>query len=118
MIFKTSDVPHIIEVEIDGEITEDEMGELEERFNQKKNKHGKNNKLNLLVEVTHINYTLEGLIKEIGFDKKHLDDMEKIAVVSNDKWVKYAEKINQYLPNVAIDFFDTSEKEKAMTWLS
>lgn len=36
MIFKTSDVPHILEVEIDGEITEDEMGELEERFNQKR----------------------------------------------------------------------------------
>lgn len=118
MIFKTTNVPYILGIEIDGEISEEDMEELEEKFNQKKNKHGRNNRLNLLVEVTDINYTLDGFIKEIGFDKRHLDDMKKIAVVSNDKWVEYAEKIVQYLPDVDIDLFDTSEKEQAIAWLS
>lgn len=113
-LFKTNELPGIMEVEINGEITENNMKEFKSHFDQKKEDH---DKLKLLIEVKEMDYTLEGFIEGFKFDINHFNDFEKIAVLSDKEWLGLSSKLADYLPKVEVKHFDSNERDKAIYWL-
>ncbi|WP_368645216.1 STAS/SEC14 domain-containing protein [Alkalibacterium putridalgicola] len=118
MMIRTNDLPYVIEVEIDGEVTEEDIKDFEAYFKQKKENLINKDKLNLLMEIRSLNYTIDGLIKDIKFDTSHLDDFDKVAMVSDKKWAEIGEKLVKYMPQVEVRQFDPEEKEQAKVWVS
>lgn len=115
MLIKNKAIPSVVEIEINGEVTEDEMNEFETYIKQKVEEHGK---LNALIFIKDLDYTVEGFIEEIKFDIKHLDDFNKVALVSDEKWIELGEKLSTFMPSVDAEHFDPDERQKAMAWLS
>lgn len=111
---KTTDETNMIEIEVDGKVSENDVKDFKDYVDQKKKDLGE---LNLLVEIKNLGYTLDGLKEEIKFDIKHLDKFDKIAVLSEKKWIDLCTQLTKALPNVEVKHFDSEEKEKALYWL-
>ncbi|SFC29959.1 SpoIIAA-like [Alkalibacterium subtropicum] len=115
MLIKTNDLPHVIEIVIDDEITEEDIQEFEDYFSQKKETQ---EKVNMLIDIRDIDYSLDGFIADTKFTTSHLEDFNKVAMVSDDKWIEYAEKVAQLMPEVEVAHFDPDQRDKAIAWLS
>lgn len=104
---------NVIEVEIKGKITENDMKNFEDYFNQKKKN---NEEINLLMCIDEINYSLDGFIEDLKFDTSHWDEFNKIALLSDKKWIEVGSKIIEYLPKIEVEHFNYNERDKAMAW--
>ncbi|SEM75632.1 SpoIIAA-like [Mesobacillus persicus] len=111
----SNEMNHIIEVEVKGKISENDIHEFEQYFNQKKENQ---EELNLLLAVEDAKYSLNGLIEDFKFDIKHWNDFHKIAVVSDDNWIELGSKLTDILPTIEVKHFNDHEKDKAKAWLN
>lgn len=111
---KTNESENIIEVEVNEKITARDIEEFENYFNQKKENH---DQINLLMVVNEMGYSLQGLVKDFKFDTNHWKEFNKVAVLSDKKWIELGAKMVEYLPKVEIEHFNPDEKDKAINWL-
>jgi len=115
MLIKTNEQPNVIELVIDEEITEEDIREFEKYFSQKKENHSK---VNMLIDIKDIDYSLDGFIADAKFTTSHLDDFDKVAMVSDENWIETVNKLADLMPDVEVAHFDHEEKDKALAWLS
>lgn len=111
----SNEMDHIIEVEVNGKISENDIYEFEQYFKQKKENQ---EELNLLLAVEDAKYSLNGLIEDLKFDIKHRNDFNKIAVISDNNWIELGSKLTDILPTVEVKHFNDNEKDKAQAWLN
>jgi hypothetical protein len=111
---KPNDQSDVIEVQVADKVTAQDLKLFEEYFNHKKEVH---DKVNLLMVVNEIGYTPQGLFEDIKFDTRHWNDFNKIAVVSDKKWLELSTKVANALPSVEVEHFNLDEKDQAKSWL-
>lgn len=104
----------ILEAKIDEKVTKQDIDKFETHFKEAKTE---DEKVNLLLEVEDINYSLQGLLEDLKFDMKHWNDFDKIAVLSDKKSIELGSKLPNMLPNLEVEHFSLSEKDQAMNWL-
>ncbi|GGM24427.1 hypothetical protein GCM10011351_07750 [Paraliobacillus quinghaiensis] len=112
--FKTNNIENVIEIEVEGAIMEQDIKDFEHYFEEKKAEQGK---INLLMVLNGVRYSTKGLIEDFKFDKNHWDDFNKIAVVSDKKWIEFGTKVMEIFPKVEVEHFNKDEREKALAWL-
>ncbi|WP_185806793.1 SpoIIAA family protein [Bacillus salinus] len=111
----SNEIDHIIDVEVQGKISENDIHEFEQYFKQKKDNQ---EELNLLLVMEDVKYSMNGLLEDIKFDIKNMKDFNKIAVVSDKHWVEMGSKITDILPGIEVKHFNDNEKDKAQAWLN
>ncbi|MBU9711212.1 STAS/SEC14 domain-containing protein [Evansella tamaricis] len=111
---KTNQLDDVIEVEVNGKITAQEIKEFEDYFQMKK---ADNEKVKLLLVIRDVRYSLQGVLEDLKFDMNHWRSFKKIAVVSEKKWIEIGMKMADYLPGVKVEHFHMEEQEKAKAWL-
>ncbi|MFP4698505.1 MAG: STAS/SEC14 domain-containing protein [Eubacteriales bacterium] len=112
---KTNEKPSIIEVEIEGKVKENDIKEFENYFKQKRKSQ---DEINLLMSIKEIGYSFNGLIEDFKFESKYWNEFNRIAILSDKKWLEFVSKIADSLPNVEVKHFDYDEKEKAINWFA
>ncbi|WP_226037914.1 STAS/SEC14 domain-containing protein [Aquibacillus saliphilus] len=113
---RTNNMESIVEVNVDGKITERDIEQFKEYFKLKKSADGK---LNLLLVINDIQgYSIQGLLDDLKFEANHWKDINKVGILSDKKWLEIATKISSYLPKIDAKHFNHNQREQAMEWLS
>ena len=101
---------------IDGDVTEKDAASLITTIDKKLQQH---DTLRIYVEYEELeNFSLDQLFQDAEFKAKYADRFEKGAFVSDKGWFEQVVKISDYLTDMEIKTFDSSEKEEALAWLS
>ncbi|WP_168412963.1 STAS/SEC14 domain-containing protein [Bacillus salacetis] len=104
----------LMEVEINGDYTKEDMQEFEKAFHEKKAPEAN---MNLLLIVNDMNFSLKALKEDFMFGKDHMHEFRKVAVVSDKKLVEMGAKIEDMMPNVEVKHFDKDHRTDAVTWV-
>ena len=106
----------IIALEIDGWINAEDIDRIikivEPRINA-------GEKLKIYAEVTNwTGMSLGTFIKDLTFGLQHLNDFEKEAIVSNDKWLEGLAALgNTLFSGIEVKHFTLDEKDRALKWV-
>lgn len=83
---------------------------LEDRISR----HGK---ISLYWEMNDFDgWTMEALGADAGFDIKHKNDFNRIAMVGEKKWHEWMTKLMKPFASAELRYFDLSESEEAKGW--
>lgn len=104
----------LLEVEVTGNVTKDDMKEFERAFHEKKTP---GQEMNLLMVVNDMDMTMKTLKEDFMFDKEHMDEFNKVAVVSDKKWVEMGSKLENLMPGMEVKHFDKDHRADAVTWI-
>ncbi|KPC52988.1 STAS/SEC14 domain-containing protein [Amantichitinum ursilacus] len=64
-------------------------------------------KPNLLFDMTAMSgYTIDTMVEEVKFGRKHRADFGRVAIVSSDQWVTWTAWLNQLFSEAQIQVFD------------
>ncbi len=58
-----------------------------------------------------------GLWQEIKFDIKHLNDINRAAIVGGKKWEQMVANLAKPFTSAEVRFFELSQREEAMAWV-
>ena len=76
-------------------------------------------KINLYIEDTGIEtFSLPAVVKEVMFKIKHADHFNKVAVVSDRKWIHSCGEIVSLFTNSNTQNFTSEERMKAIAWIA
>ena len=114
-------IPHkadrIIGLNINGSINSEDIDRLaklmEKRF-------GRGEKLRVYAEVTNWSgMSLAALVKDLRFSLQHLNDFEKEAIVSDNKWLEALAALgNTLFSGIEVKHFTFEEREQALKWIN
>ena len=62
-------------------------------------------------------WELKGLYKELNFDIRHSQDLEKIAMVGEVKWTEWLSDMMKPFTSAEMKFFEAAEREIALEWI-
>ena len=75
-------------------------------------------KINLYCEVENVSSLNPGAIwEDLKFDAKHYKSFERVAVVGAKDWLEWLSKFAKPFTTASINYYDTSQKAKAMAWV-
>jgi SpoIIAA-like len=114
--YKNNPNNNIIEIIIEGKITEEDFDQVVAQLKVDIAKHGK---LRILEELRHFEgIDPQALWKDIRFGFAHLNDFTHAALVADTKWLRtLAEAFNSVL-SVKVKAFEPSQIDEARNWLS
>jgi hypothetical protein len=55
--------------------------------------------------------------EELAFDIRLLRDLDKVAIVGDDLWETWLEKVEELFPMSTIQTYDAEDREEALDWL-
>lgn len=108
--------PNVIAFEVTGKVTKEDMLKFEAASSNKFDSSGKVNVLMIVNEFK--GYTFKGLIEDIMFGFKHFKDFNKVAIVSDKKWLETMVKVESILPVAELKHFVKTEAEQAWLWIN
>ena len=77
--------------------------------------HGK---VRVLVEMTDFEgWDFKGLWEDIKFDAKHFNDIERVAMVGEEKWQKWMTSFCKPFTTAEVRFFPPDQLEEAKAWV-
>nr|WP_292964477.1 STAS/SEC14 domain-containing protein [Muricauda sp. UBA7809] len=107
---------HLIAAKISGKLTEKDMEKMHPLIH---NIIEKGHKVDFYFVMEDFEgYTIKGFWEDLKIDSAHLGDYGKMAFVGNKKWQEWAAKATDFFIKSEVKFFDSKNKEQAMTWVS
>lgn len=116
IIYKEYPKTSIIELNFDEKATKDDINDVIPRVEAFIAAHGKI-KLLEIIEDNFSGIELSTLIKAIRFDKKHLNNFSRCAVVTDKGWIGPITRLASSIFDVEIKVFMKKNKEEALNWL-
>ena len=55
--------------------------------------------------------------EDLAFDLRHVQNVDKVAVLGDDVWDPLAEKIRFLFPESSVESFDEDDEEEAWDWV-
>ena len=114
-------IPHkpdkIIGLEIDGRIERADLDRVVKLIEQRL---ATEDKLRIYAEVNNWSgMSLSAFIEDLKFSLKHLNDFEKEAIVSDQKWLEVLAALgNTIFSGVEVKHFTSSDKDRALEWVA
>lgn len=62
-------------------------------------------------------WTPDSFWREVKFDVKHRNDLERIAVVGQERWHDWMTQVMKPFTSAEVRYFDETEKDKAANWI-
>ncbi|AUJ25857.1 STAS/SEC14 domain-containing protein [Virgibacillus dokdonensis] len=103
-----------IEVEVQGKVEKEDLNLFEEFFTMKKQEYNKVNILLLLDKMEGM--SLKGVLEDLKM-VQHLKYIQKLAIVSDKKWIEIGVKLERLLPETNVEHFIPENKVQAQHWL-
>ena len=112
--YRNNSTSNVVELIVEGQITEADLDQVITRMKLDIAKHGK---LKLLEEI----HSLEGidpiaLWKDAQFGLSHVDDFTHVAVVAEAEWVRTISAAADNILSAQVKAFEPSQWEAARTW--
>lgn len=107
---------HVVGVMIDQEITDEYLDEIHEIVLAKIEEFGH---INFFCEILHghdVSFRL--LVEELKFKYDNSENINKVAVVTDQIWLRSVMSITDLVLHSEIKTFDLSERLDAITWVS
>lgn len=104
----------LLKLHVYDELTISDFREFEDAVNKKL---GRNGKLSLLLDFNNMtSFTLDTALEEIQFNRQHIDDYQKIAVITSDQWVTWVTWLATVFTHADVQKFP--DTEMALDWLA
>lgn len=105
----------VVEVRAQGKLTRDDyrvfVPEMERLMK-------KDRKLRILFEMEDFGgWEAGALWEDLKFDVKHHDDIERLALVGNEKWQKWMATVCKPFTSAKVKYFSEDEKSRADNWI-
>ncbi len=106
----------VLEVSVSGKLTHGDYGQLVPEFERLVKQHGK---IRVLFEMTDFHgWAGAALWDDIKFDVKHFSDVERLAMVGDERWEKGMSVFCRPFTTATIRYFDHAAIEQAREWLN
>ncbi|MBE14892.1 MAG: STAS/SEC14 domain-containing protein [Dokdonia sp.] len=109
--FSDNTVGYILSGEVNQKTIDRMIKQIEdkwERFDQ----------INLYLEDDNVEeFTLGAIVKEFQFKLSNAEKFEKIALVTNRKWIKACSALKNMLVSAEMRAFDTENRLEALSWV-
>ena len=104
-----------VAVQFSGKATQNDADKLERYVAEH---YGSSQKFNILAIIRDVEGTnLMGMVSGLKFDAKRLNQINKIAAVSNLQWVQSMASLGNMLPTLELKAFSEKDLEKAWAWV-
>lgn len=114
--YRNNSENNIVEITIEGKVTEADFDRLIEQVQADFKKHGK---LRILEEVRSFNgIDPIALWKDLKFGLPHLNDITHVAIVTDTKWMRTLSTAIDNLISAEVKAFEGSQIEAAREWLA
>lgn len=101
---------------IDGDVDEKAINKLQIEILEKLKSF---DKINLYLEDSNIeSFTLPAVVNQMMFKFEYGDRFNKVAMVTDRKWIHLCGNLKNMFLSATIKNFDTSDRLKAMNWIS
>ena len=109
------ETPGLVEFEVSGTLSGDDYERLVPRLERLVAERGP---LRIYIELHDFHgWSPAALWKDLRFDARHQDDMERIAVVGEKRWEEWAIGLSQPFMKADMRFFRMDEAEEARRWV-
>lgn len=55
--------------------------------------------------------------EDLAFDIRHVQDLDRIAIVGDDPWETWIEKVEFLFPTAQLQTYATEDRDEALSWL-
>jgi len=105
----------ILEVHVSGKLVVEDYRQFVPLFEQLLKQHGK---LRLLLEMTAFHgWEAKALWDDIKFDVKHFNDIERVAIVGENKWQQWMATFCKPFTTATVRYFEKNAMAEAQAWL-
>lgn len=104
-----------LKVQVSGKLAHEDYLQFVPKFELLVQQHGK---LHVLLEITDFHgWDPDALVDEIKFDIKHFSDIERLALIGDQKWEEVVSRFCRPFTTAEIGYFDQSQMRGASAWL-
>ena len=115
-MIQVREASEMVELVVSGTLSVDDYDRLVPRLERLAAERGP---LRIYIELHDFHgWSPAALWKDIRFDARHQDDMERIAVVGEKRWEEWAIRLSQPFLKADMRFFHPDEAEAARRWVS
>lgn len=105
-----------IAVEIEGQVSKDELLKLDKVIQEKFAEKGEFNLYAILYHFEGASF--KALVEELKIDAKRWEQYNKLAVISEDAKIEKFVEAGDVLPSIKTKHFDINQMEAAWEWIS
>ncbi|QDT15728.1 SpoIIAA family protein [Alienimonas californiensis] len=106
---------NVLEVRVSGTLSAEAYDRFVPQTEALIEKYGK---VRMLVELRDFHgWDAGALWKDVKFDLKHFNDLERLAIVGDSKWEKGMSAFCKPFTTATVKYFDTSELAAAKAWI-
>lgn len=106
----------ILDVTLIGTLVKEDYGASLAAFRRNVALHGK---LRVLLDMTRFHgWDAGGLWEEVKFDLKHLNEMDRLAVIGEKRWQQAITAFAKAMLPAATRYFDASQAAQARDWIA
>ena len=107
--------PNVVATKAVGKLTKEDYDRLLPLLRKKVDKHGN---LRWYFEMDKfVGWEPEAAYKDMKFDFKNADTLEKVAMVGAKKWEKMLTQVMKPFTTADVRFFEISQKQEALSWI-
>ena len=107
--------PNVVSTKAVGTLTKEDYDQLLPVLRQKLNEY---DKIRWYFEMEKFEgWEPEAAWKDMKFDFKNAQNLEKVAMVGAKKWEKWLTQIMKPFTSAEVKYFDTAEKQDALKWI-
>ncbi|MFB6099176.1 MAG: STAS/SEC14 domain-containing protein [Salinibacter sp.] len=107
--------PNFFGVEFRDTLTEEDYDVLDSALADHLRKHTTTRVLFVMDDVDE--WEPDEQWEELAFDIRHLSDLDKVAIVGDDLWETWIDKVEELFPTSLIQTYDAEDEEEALDWL-
>ncbi len=107
---------NIIEIEVDGKVTDDELHDAMARFEAAIETHGRIRILEIISAFPSME-SAGAWWEDARFSLKHLKEFERAAVVADQKWIQLWTRIVRPFVRTEVRTFHSDQVDEARAWL-
>jgi hypothetical protein len=115
VLIREIDEGKIVETELSGRLSREDFQRFGPEIERLIDRHGK---IRVLVQMHDFHgWDMAALWEDIKLDARHFNDIERIALVGEQKWQESLSTICRPFTTARVRYFDLDRVEEARTWL-
>ncbi len=104
-----------LELQMTGKLVKEDYHEFVPVIETVIQQHGP---LHILLELHDFHgWSMGALWEDLKFDLKHFKDIERLAIVGENRWQEGMAKFCKPFTSATIQYFETSEADEAKSWI-
>lgn len=107
--------PNLLSVELSDTLTEEDYESLASTLEDHLKQHTTTRVLFVMDDVE--DWEPEERWADLAFDIRHLRDLDKVAIVGDDVWETWLDKVEELFPFSVVQTYPTEDREEALAWI-